>query len=177
MSLKDLMEKLDDYDIYSYYLGNFQIGKVMNSPLRTDKVPSFAVFRSGTGALLFKDHGSGDSGNALQFIKLYKNITDRVELEKELLRIIRKTNPQKLDRKVTYTPTQTYETDIGIVRQPFTEVDKRYWKQFHISIDTLKKFNVLVFPGFAETFAKALRFNMVLIKLDFPTFDLPTNTI
>jgi 5S rRNA maturation endonuclease (ribonuclease M5) len=33
-------------------------------------------------------------------------------------------------------------TDIGIVRQPFTEVDKKYWKQFHISIDTLKRFNV-----------------------------------
>ena len=33
-------------------------------------------------------------------------------------------------------------TNIGIVRQPFTEVDKQYWKQFHISIDTLKRFNV-----------------------------------
>ena len=34
------------------------------------------------------------------------------------------------------------ETVIGIVRQPFTEVDKKYWKQFHISLDTLKKFDV-----------------------------------
>ena len=39
-----------------------------------------------------------------------------------------------------YTPRE--DTDIGIVRQPFTEVDKKYWKQFHISIDTLKRFNV-----------------------------------
>ena len=34
------------------------------------------------------------------------------------------------------------QTDIGIVRQPFTEVDKQYWKQFHISQDTLKLFQV-----------------------------------
>jgi 5S rRNA maturation endonuclease (ribonuclease M5) len=43
---------------------------------------------------------------------------------------------------VTRTYTPSGESDIGIVRQPFTEVDNRYWKQFHISIDTLKKFNV-----------------------------------
>ena len=45
MSLKDLLDKLDDYDIYSYYVGQFKIGKLFNSPLRSDdKNPSFAIF-------------------------------------------------------------------------------------------------------------------------------------
>ena len=145
MSLRDLLSLLDDYTIYSYYLGqDLQIGKLINSPLRSDdRIPSFAIFKSKNGDLLFKDHGSGEAGNALKFLKLYKNIQTREELERELLRIVRKTNPTLKLASNSYTySSATSPTEIGIVRQPFTDVDKNYWKQFGISIDTLKKFNV-----------------------------------
>ena len=143
MSLKDLLDKLSDYDIYSYYLGSFKPGKLMNSPLRPDdKIPSFAIFPSKTGDLLFKDHGTGESGNAIKFIKLYKGIQTREELERELLRIVKQFGKTSSAATVTRTYTPKEDTNIGIVRQPFTEIDKKYWKQFHISIDTLKKFNV-----------------------------------
>ena len=143
MSLRDLLDKVDDYTIYSYYLGSFKPGKLMNSPLRSDdKMPSFAIFANKDGALLFKDHGTGVSGNALKFVKLYKGIQTREELERELLRIVRRFNPTGSVATVTRTYSPHENTDIGIVRQPFTEVDKKYWKQFHISIDTLKRFNV-----------------------------------
>jgi len=144
MSLKDLLDKLDDYSIYSYYLGSFKPGKLMNSPLRPDdKIPSFAIFKGKTGGLLFKDHGTGEAGNALKFIKLYRGIKTREELERELLKIVRRMNPNQTIRTNNYTKlVGSGVTDIGIVRQPFTEVDRKYWKQFHISFDTLKKFNV-----------------------------------
>lgn len=143
MSLRDLLDKVDDYAIYSYYLGPFKPGKLMNSPLRSDdKMPSFCIFSTKDGALLFKDHGTGVSGNALKFMKLYKGIQTREELERELLRIVRRFNPTSSVATVTREYTAKVDTDIGIVRQPFTEVDKKYWKQFHISIDTLKRFNV-----------------------------------
>ena len=144
MSLKDLLDKLTDYDIYSYYVGQFKIGKLFNSPLRSDdKNPSFAIFKGINGGLFFKDHGSGEGGNAIKFVKLYKNINTKDELERELLRIVRKMNPNSGNAIRTYSySVDSGPTDIGIVRQPFTDVDKRYWKQFHISIDTLKKFQV-----------------------------------
>ena len=144
MSLKDLLEKVSDYDIYSYYLGSFKPKVLMNSPLRPDdKIPSFAIFPSKTGDLLFKDHGTGEAGNALKFIKLYRGIDNREELERELLRIVRKMNPMLGEVKPKYVKTVGLGlTEIGIVRQPFTEVDKRYWKQFNIPIETLRKFNV-----------------------------------
>ena len=145
MSLRDLLDKVDDYTIYSYYLGPFKPGKLMNSPLRSnDKVPSFAIFATKDGTLLFKDHGTGIAGNALKFMKLYRRIQTRDELERELLRIVRRVNPNlnAVTKSNGHLVTSGLPTDIGIVRQKFTEVDKRYWKQFHISIDTLKKFNV-----------------------------------
>ena len=143
MSLKDLLDKLNDYDIYSYYVGQFKIGKLFNSPLRSDdKNPSFAIFKGNGGGLFFKDHGSGEGGNAIKFVKLIKNIQTRDELERELLRIVRKMNPNQQYVQRTYSTVNSGSTDIGIVRQPFTDVDKKYWKQFHISIDTLKLFQV-----------------------------------
>lgn len=144
MSLKDLLDKLTDYDIYSYYVGQFKIGKLFNSPLRSDdKNPSFAIFKGMNGGLFFKDHGSGEGGNAIKFVKLYKNINTKDELERELLRIVRKMNPNSGNAIRTYSySVDSGPTDIGIVRQPFTDVDEQYWKQFHISIDTLKKFQV-----------------------------------
>ena len=145
MSLKDLLEKVDDYAIYSYYLGEFKVGQLMNSPLRSDdKMPSFAIFKGRNGVLLFKDHGTGEYGNALKFIKLYRGIQTRDELERELLRIVRRINPNETVVSVNRERVMGsgLPADIGIVRQPFTEADKMYWKQFHISLDTLRKFNV-----------------------------------
>lgn len=144
MSLRDLLDKVDDYGIFSYYLGEFKIGQLINSPLRSnDKMPSFAIFRAQNGNLLFKDHGTGECGNAVKFIKLYRGIQTREELERELLKIVRRVNPTLEARTISREKlVGSYAADIGIVRQPFTKIDKEYWKQFHISIDTLKKFNV-----------------------------------
>lgn len=143
MSLRDLLDKVTDYDIYSYYIGAFKPGKLLNSPLRPDdRVPSFAIFPSKTGGLLFKDHGTGIAGNALKFVKLIRGIQTREELERELLKIVRRMNPNQTIQSVKKEYVSSSVTDIGIVRQPFTTIDKQYWKQFHISIDTLKHFNV-----------------------------------
>lgn len=142
-SIKNLLEQLNDYDIYSYYLGNIKLGKLINSPLRSgDDDPSFAIFKSRNGDILFKDHGSGETGNSLKFVKLYKNITTRHELEQELLRIIKRMNPTSTIRQNRVNYVSNSSVEIGIVRQSFTNVDIEYWKQFHISVETLKLFNV-----------------------------------
>ena len=141
-TLEDLLSKIDDYDIYAYYMGNFTVGKLYNSPLRTDdKDPSFAIFRGRRGNLMFKDHGSGESGNAISFIKLIDHITDQQTLERQLLKIIRSTKPTDI-RNRTVVRSTDYTVDIGIVRQPFTKIDIDYWNQFNISLDTLNKFQV-----------------------------------
>ena len=140
--LKDILLMLDDYDIYSYYLGNFKIGKLYNSPLRPDdKNPSFGIYQSKYKTLMFKDLGSGQYGNALTFVRLYNHITTQNALEKELLRIVRKINPNSILKQNRDYGTP-HITNIGIARQPFTTTDIAYWGQYRISLDTLKKFQV-----------------------------------
>ena len=140
--LSDILAQLSDYDIFAYYMGNFTVGKLYNSPLRVDdQIPSFAVFRGRRGNLMFKDHGSGLAGNAITFIKEYKHINTEAELEKELLRIIKATAPTS-----TRVATKDYKSiasaNIGIVRQDFTPTDVAYWNQFGIKTSTLNKFQV-----------------------------------
>lgn len=147
MSISDIMSKLDDYAIYEYYLGNIQVGKLIHSPLRTDdKIPSFGIFKGRAGNLLFKDHGSGESGNALKFVQLYKRINTKDELERELLRILKNKNitcGKILHKQIYESEYKSNATsDIGIVRQPFTKVDKEFWSQFGIKLTTLKAYNV-----------------------------------
>lgn len=140
--LTDILNELDDYDIYRHYLGEFTVGKLYNSPFREDdKIPSFAVFKGRNGGLMFKDHGIGLSGNVITFVKEYKHITRPGDLEKELLRILR-TQAPKSTRGVTREYTSYSSADIGIVRQPFTDTDINYWNQYGIDTETLKKFQV-----------------------------------
>lgn len=141
-NLKGLLDLLDDYTIYSYYIGNFQVNKLYNSPLRSDdKNPSFAIFKGKNGDLLFKDHGNGESGNALKFIKLINRLNTKDQLESELLKIIKRTNPNNIPVKRNFE-IKSHDTEIQIARQPFTDIDKQYWSQYGITINTLKKFNV-----------------------------------
>ena len=78
---------IDEYDIYAYYMGQFKVGRLYNSPLRKDKNPSFAIFKGRRGNLLFKDHGTGEYGNALTFIKLYTGKNSNTSILAELNKI------------------------------------------------------------------------------------------
>lgn len=141
ITLDWILSKVTEYDIYAAYIGNFKVGMIYNSPLRKDKIPSFGCFYSKkTRQLLFKDHGTGECGNVIKFIKLYTGITNYSDILKDIVKRLKITNNTQLDSSKQYIPST--ETVIGVVRQNFTETDINYWKQFNISVDTLKRFGV-----------------------------------
>lgn len=141
ITLDWILSKVTEYDIYSKYLGTFKIGMIYNSPFRKDKNPSFGIFISKkSGKLLFKDHGLNETGDVVKFVGLLKNLTSYNEILEQIVKDLTITNKTILKTKSkTFIPTNTI---IGVVRQPFTEVDKSYWKQFGITLKTLKLFNV-----------------------------------
>ena len=80
LSFKNLLVYIDAYSIYCHYIGeDLSIGVKYSSPLRPkDDDPSFALYFSrDTDELMFKDHGNGKSGNALQFVKLLLGISHK----------------------------------------------------------------------------------------------------
>lgn len=141
ITLDWILSKVSEYDIYAHYLGQFKVGMIYNSPFRKDKNPSFGIYYSKrTNQLLFKDHGTGESGNVIKFVQLYTGITNYNDILKDIVDKLKITNTTNLVSSKHYIPSQ--ETVIGVVRQPFTPIDINYWSQFHISEKTLKKFDV-----------------------------------
>lgn len=141
ITLDWILSKVTEYDIYAKYIGQFKVGMVYNSPFRKDKNPSFGIYYSKrTKQLLFKDHGTGECGNVIKFVSLFTGKTEYNDILSDIVDKLNITNNTKLVSSKQYI--QPTETVIGVVRQEFTDVDINYWKQFNISINTLKKFNV-----------------------------------
>lgn len=87
---KAVLAHVTDYEIYSYYLGHaFQIGKIMPSPFREDKKPSFNIYKDKFyNSLLHKDFGdSRFSGDCFSFVEqrfpgtTYKEALNKVMLD------------------------------------------------------------------------------------------------
>lgn len=141
ITLDYILSRVSEYDIYARYLGQFKIGYIYNSPFREDKNPSFGIFQSKkTGKLLFKDHGNGLCGDVIKFVQEFTGITNYNDTLNQIVKDLNIKNDTVLKSTKEQKPTE--ETVIGVVRQDFTETDKNYWSQFHISINTLKLYNV-----------------------------------
>lgn len=142
ITLDYILSKVNEYDIYSHYIGEFKVGMIYNSPFRKDKNPSFGVFYSRrNNKLLFKDHGTGECGDAIKFVSLYTGLTNYNEILNNIVDTLKITNRTKLQVE-SDSFKKPEETVIGIVRQPFTKIDLEYWKQFNISKQTLNKYDV-----------------------------------
>lgn len=145
LSLEGLLTKTTEYDIYRYYIGdNFKLGRVMSSPLREDKTPSFSIFKSSkSGSLLFKDQATGDTGNCIQFVMLKENLSYR----QAVIRIMKDTvssnltmSTKGIEIKEDYKDTSSI---ISIYKRNFNTTDDIYWNQYSITREDLKEYNVL----------------------------------
>lgn len=141
LTLEWILSRVSEYDIYSHYLGEFKVGAIYNSPFRRDDNPSFGVYYSKRGnCLLFKDYGTGECGGVVKFVSLITGKTDYQEILKDIKKQLKITPSTKLKSSRQFVPPN--ETEIGVVRQPFNQIDLDYWSSFGITKDTLVKFNV-----------------------------------
>lgn len=142
ITIEDILSRVSEYDIYEQYLGKFKVGLIYNSPFREDKNPSFGIFRGRKGNLMFKDHGTGLCGDVVKFVGTLFNISNYQDILAKIYKdviVSKKITKKRIVSKVEEKPV---ETVIGIVKQEFTKTDINFWKQFGISLDTLKKFKV-----------------------------------
>ena len=141
ITLDYILSRVSEYDIYARYLGQFKVGYIYNSPFRKDKNPSFGIFLSKrSGKLLFKDHGNGICGDVIKFVSELKGLTNYNDILNTIIKDLKIKNDTVLTS--TYDYKSTSSTVIGVVRQPFTEVDLEYWAKYGITVPTLDKYKV-----------------------------------
>ena len=83
VSLNDILSKVTEADIISYYLGIIKIPCIINSPLREDKKPSFGLYSIDGNRIFYTDLSTGDKGGVFDLLgKMwncsYKEVLERI---------------------------------------------------------------------------------------------------
>ena len=159
LSFDTLLEKVEPYKIFAYYLGkDLQLNKVIHSPLRKDKKPSFSLHFSKSGYLYYNDWATGDWGGPVQFVMKLFGLTDLYSAAAKInydmglgLYDDRMTNngQEKYNGFTTHYTQDEIEKisknssiEIKIKVREWSINDLKYWAQFGITKEILTKYNV-----------------------------------
>lgn len=156
LSIQDFKSRYS-YQVFTNVMGKtFSNGKSILSPLREEKNPSFSIFKDDKSAeYLFKDFGSGESGDCIKFLMLMKNIEFKdaiVLLQQDFNCIITDdTHSQATLINRTTPATKSMESSKPYElkdRIKFNQQEADYFKQYKIKPDILKKFNVFALDSY-----------------------------
>ena len=141
LSKHELLSLLDEIAVFERYTGFKPVlNKLYTSPLREDCRPSFSFFRAKNGHILYKDFGTGKSGDCIEYVKQSRNLTYQEALADIFSN---NTYAKRLKPKKEILSNKNKKAaKIGIKQIPFTKAGLAYWEQFGIDSSILKKFEV-----------------------------------
>lgn len=132
---------IDDSYIYTFYLGDFDINRKYNSPLRIDPGPSFQIRKSKKSNLIYwKDYGlSNQLGiDAISLVMHLFNLSRKEAVEKIWVDIIESDKPLpsiNLSVDITSIPYKFYYGEL-------LDWELNYWNSIGIPKDLLDYYNV-----------------------------------
>lgn len=144
-SIDELVAAIPEQQIYSYYIGPIKVGMPMHSPLRPkDNNPSFSIFYSSkNNKLMYKDFGTGESGDCIQFVRNLLRLNTTKEAKNKIISDLG-SNTLPVAQTFKFEPIIAQErAKLLIEEQPFTKIDIAYWESYSVSIPTLIHFNIV----------------------------------
>ena len=153
ISIDEILDKISEYDIYSYYLGsNFRINTATYSPFRDDHIPSFLIGNK-MNHLRHIDFGDDTyRGDCFDFVCQLYNIPleDAVYKIAADFNIIKdlgnnlsfKSIKEKQKRNTANHGKNKKYALIQVSTKPFTKKELKYWSDYYQSIEDLKRENI-----------------------------------
>jgi len=164
ISKETVLAHTNDYSIFKYYVGNFTINGIMQSPFRKDKHPSFGIFFSKRNScLLYKDLKTGNCGDCFSLV--CNEVHPSFNYKEGLLQVVVDFGLQdhfimpqnslfktRLDlgqtiEDLSNLPTKNQQ-EIGIKARAYSFFDYKFWRGYGISRETLRKYNVIPISHF-----------------------------
>lgn len=151
LNAKNILSKIDDYNIISYYLGEeFDFKRKFASPFRedgVDKTPNLSFFPSDTGKILFKDFARGTGGDCFRFVEeVFKINHDQAlrKIDADFGLGIVSTTPPKFEIKLTKKPDSIHKQSklIQILPKNFNNEELGYWNDYEINLQELQDHHV-----------------------------------
>ena len=142
VSLDDILSKVTEADILSYYLGVTEVPCIINSPLRQDKRPSFGLYSSDGVRIFYTDLATKDSGGLFDLLGKMWNCGFKEVLSKINEDISKFCGSASIH---SYTPcavrsTSSYnkDTDLQCKVRDWRDYDIEYWASYGITLEWLK---------------------------------------
>ena len=146
LSKESILKEVSEEEIMRHYLNfEFEIGRMYNSPLRDDDVPSFNVYYSEYQELRFKDF-NGSQGTCFDLVMLLNNCNFYEAIchinDEFGLGLGGRVSEKKLSYKKFKAEISDKKCLIQFKPQEFTAIDKKYWFKYGITKSTLEYFKV-----------------------------------
>lgn len=144
LTSETILRYISDYQIYSFYLNtSIKINRPVSSPFRSDNHPSWSIFKTSMGRLMWKDFATGDYGDSIKFVQTLFNLNYKQTLQKIWDDLIKDHGLRPRAKRIEPVEKISIpKTIIGIKRKYFTKADDIYWGQYGINRNTLKHFDV-----------------------------------
>lgn len=133
--------KISQEEIFEKFTGSpVVMKKKIRSPLRNDRNPTCSyIFRN--NKLLLRDFSGHFFGDCYQFVMAKESCDFKTALERIAIEFNLKPG-SKRKKKHTILLEEKTKADIKVTWKRFTKEDIKYWSDFGISVELLKKFNV-----------------------------------
>ena len=144
VSLEDIMNRVTEIDILSFYFNIKEIPCVIHSPFREDNRPSFGLYLSKSGRIYYKDYATNESGGIFDLLGNlwkcdYKKVLERIN--KDILKINKgniKVNNITNSIIVRNNKEHNSNSDLQCKVREWRNYDIEYWSQYGISLKWLK---------------------------------------
>ena len=156
-----LMKYLTDYEVFAKYINQeIILGKNIYSPFRNEKKPSFGFFEGEGREICFNDFTLRLKGDCIKFVQVNFNLSYYEALSKIAIDFdmgddfhVKKIEEFKTSKNTTtinnvntsreHALSKTmFKYPLGKKKRDWEPYDLIYWKDFGISLKTLKKYNV-----------------------------------
>ena len=144
VSLEDIMNRVTEIDILSFYFNIKEIPCVIHSPFREDNRPSFGLYLSKNGRIYYKDYATNESGGIFDLLGNlwkcdYKKVLERID--KDISKINKgniKINNTTNSIIVKSNKEHNNSSDLQCKVREWRNYDIEYWSQYGISLEWLK---------------------------------------
>jgi hypothetical protein len=154
MKYTNIFEYVTEEEVFNRYFIKVELKKKFTNPLRPEDVTPGCFYQYFKGRLYFVDFGSTKTHyTAVDIVMMLFNLDfkDAINLIKRDFNINFKAtsfNPNEItitDKVIApskFKHQESEESEIVVYTQAFNDRDLKYWKQYGISLSTLKKYNV-----------------------------------
>lgn len=140
ITIEQIKEKINDFDILNHYFGIDRVPCIINSPLRIDNNPSFSLYSKDGINVLWTDFSTKEHGSTIDLLKEYwgEGYKDVLEhLWKDLPNITNtNTNFSNTKRVNRVKSSSGFKLECKV--RDWQDYDIEYWNSFGINLKWLK---------------------------------------